>query len=261
MHEDMNLQLPLGTEIPLPPPPTETEPPAKAGPAAAPAPPTDGVLTEWKEALRRDFERWLETVDAIPADTDLPAEPETPDLYTFHEQLAALGAESRRANRKTAEVFSQWAETLGKFDAELARLREQLSESARDDDRLARGHCLLLVELLDRLRRIQSAFETPSPKHWWSRGDEHWRKAWETQRQAFDIVIEHLEAWLQQEGVARIETIDEPFDPQTMVAVAAVPDAQRPHQTVIEEIAAGYLRDDELLRVAQVKVTLNKENS
>jgi molecular chaperone GrpE (heat shock protein) len=45
-----------------------------------------------------------------------------------------------------------------------------------------------------------------------------------------------------------------------MVAVAAEPDPQRPHQTVIEEIAAGYLRDDELLRAAQVKVTLNKEN-
>lgn len=271
MREDMNLRFPFASNEPppaAPPPPPEhtadTAVPAEREPEpGAPAPPKDVALADWKAALRRDFERWLETVDAIPSDEPGPSgEAEKPDLYSIYEQLAALGAESRRANRKTAEVFSQWGETLAQFDIELARLREQLAETGagRDEDRLSREQCLVLVELLDRLRRVQKAFEVPppSPRSWWRADDSHWRKAWETQRQAFDIVVEQLESLLEREGVVRIETVEEPFDPQRMVAAAAEPDSERPHQTVIEEIAAGYLRDGELLRAAQVKVSLNK---
>jgi molecular chaperone GrpE (heat shock protein) len=253
MREDLNLQLPLDRNEP---PSSQPAPPSESPTAAETS--ADSALSDWKVALRRDFERWLESVDAIPVAAEPPAEAEPPDLFSFYEQLAALGAESRRANRKTAEVFSQWAESLGKFDAELARLREQLSESGREDDRLAREHCLLLVELLDRLRRVQAAFANPPPRQLWSR-DALWRKAWETHRQAFDIIVEHLEAWLEQQGVTRIESVEAAFDPQTMVAVATVPDPRHPHQTVVEELAAGYLRDGELLRPAQVKISLNQE--
>jgi molecular chaperone GrpE (heat shock protein) len=40
-----------------------------------------------------------------------------------------------------------------------------------------------------------------------------------------------------------------------MMAVAVESDATRPPQTVLEELAAGYAREGELLRAAQVKVS------
>ena len=79
---------------------------------------------------------------------------------------------------------------------------------------------------------------------------------WEAQHQALDILVGHLEGLLTREGVTRIATAEQPFDPTTMMAVATEPDPTRPPQTVVEEVADGYLRDGELLRAAQVKVTL-----
>jgi len=65
----------------------------------------------------------------------------------------------------------------------------------------------------------------------------------------------HLGEFLKREGVRRFETLGQQFDPLRMTAVAAEPDATRPPHTVIEEIVPGYVREGELLRPAQVKVT------
>jgi molecular chaperone GrpE (heat shock protein) len=266
MREDMNLQFPFAAKEPTPaatgatPASADTPAPLDAATTEEPASTATAAPADWKEALRRDFERWLETLDEMPRADDA-VDAGAPDLFGFYEQLAALGAESRRANRRTAEAFSQWGETMSRFESELTRLRDELNriEAGRADDRLPRGHCLMLIELLDRLQRVQAAFASPpAPGRWWER-DDRWRKAWETQHQAFDIVVDHLESLLRREDVERIETLDQPFDPAEMVAVAAEPDAERPHQTVLEEIAPGYRRDAELLRPAHVKVSLNKE--
>ena len=97
----------------------------------APAESDAPALDEWKRELRVDFERWIESLDDIPdsegADAD---EPEAPDLYSFYEQLAAATTEARKSNRRTAEAFSQWSETLSGLDDELRLLREQFARLA-----------------------------------------------------------------------------------------------------------------------------------
>jgi molecular chaperone GrpE (heat shock protein) len=223
----------------------------------------DVELTDWKNAVRHDFEAWLDSVDEIPL-LDEALEPvDTPDLYSFFEQLAAANAESRKGNRRTAEAFSQWGDTLARFDEDLRLLRNQLEHQASSQTRenaLSRAHALVLVELLDRLQRLDRAFQAPPRKSWWG-NDKLWRQTWETQRQAFDILLSHFASWLAQEGIVRIVVLDQPFNPAIMTAVATAPDAQRPHHTVIEEVSAGYRHHGELLRPAQVKVTLNRTHS
>ena len=113
------------------------------------------------------------------------------------------------------------------------------------------------MEMLDRMHRVARAFHSSAPRRgWWRQNDDAWRKAWETQRQAFDILVSHLDQWLRKEGVVRINTVHQPFDPAVMTAVAAENNAQHPAQTVLEEITPGYVRHGELLRPAQVKVSL-----
>jgi len=235
-----------------PPPdiPLDPQPPVPVAAAAA--------LADWKNALRRDFERWLEGVAAIPEPEEREAT-DTPDLCSFYEQLVAVSAEARKANRRTAEAFSQWGETLARFDGDLRLLREQLNglpQAGAKEDSLSRAHCLVLVELLDRMQRLAQAFDSPPAKSWWGR-DAQWRRAWDQQRQAFDILSGHFDALLKQEGVTRLETVGRTFDPALMAAVATEPDSERPPYTVVEEIAAGYCRHGELLRAAQVKLTVN----
>ena len=215
---------------------------------------------DWKERLRQDFERWLATINEAAASEleAAPAMPE-PDLYAFFEQLASANVENRKANRRTAEALSQWGDTLVRFDGDLRQLREHLDElesAPPEAEDMPRATCLSLVEILDRMHRLAAAFRQSPPKSWWG-SDAAWRQAWNNQRQGFDILISHLETLLKQEGITRLETLGKPFDPALMVAVAAEPATEYPPQTVIEEIAAGYLRHGELLRVAQVKVSLN----
>ena len=224
-------------------------------------------LADWKDALRGDFEKWLEELDDV-AELEAAAEPEdagleeskTPDLYSFYEQLAAANSEFRKANRRTAEAISQWCDTLTRFDGSLSPLHEamvKLTAAQPKADELSRSHCLVLVEWLDRLNRIRKAFESPPQKtSWWQgRSNSVWLKAWENQGQALAILASHIEELLKKEGVTRLDALGQPFDPTTMTAVAAEPDSAHPPQTVLEELALGYRRHGELLRAAQVKVS------
>lgn len=218
------------------------------------------ILAGWKAALRYDFENWLASLEEIPELSDTPPEiGDSPDLYSFYEQLAAASAETRKTNRRTAEVVSQWGETLAKFEQSLGPLRETtalLAAAQPKEGQLSRAHCLMLVELLDRLHRLTRAFVSPPARRsWWAGHDARWRQAWASQRQAADILAGHLEDWLRREGVTRLETLGRRFDPTVMVAVAVETTADRPAQAVVEESVAGYLRHGELLRAAQVKVT------
>ncbi len=219
----------------------------------------DAKRDEWKRVLRANFDQWLESLDDIPdnegEDADGDGGGDAPDLYSFYEQLAAVTTEARKSNRRTAEAYSQWSNTLSGFDGELRLLREQLArQPVAGDDSLPRSWCLAFIEISDRMHRLAAAFTT-SPRRAWFGGDARWRAAWETQRQGYDIFMTHTDALVRQAGLTRIEVLHAPFDPARMSAVVAEPDARWPKNTVIEEIAPGYLWRGELLRVAQVKVS------
>jgi hypothetical protein len=260
-----------GFPVPAPFDPAAPGEVSTAQPAAEPIDPSASsqefagfALAGWKDELRRDFENWLESLDQIPeAEGTFAADDagDAPDLFSFFEQFAAANSEWRRANRRTAEAMSQWGETLARFESGLQPLREtavQLLAAQPKGREVPRAQCLMLVELLDRFQRLARVFATPpvAARPWWGRGtDAAWRQAWETQRRAIDILVSHLDSLLRKEGVARIETSGQPFDPAVMLAVAAEPDATRPPQIVLEEVVAGYRRHDELLRPAQVIVS------
>jgi molecular chaperone GrpE (heat shock protein) len=216
-------------------------------------------LEDWENALRRDFESWLESVNSISAPEDEPSA--DPDLYSFYEQLTVTNAETRKANRRAAEAFSRWGDALVGFEADLQLVREQLSHrqmATTEDAPLPRKFCLALIEMFDRLRRIALAFESTPEKSWWKSGDAEWRQIWETQREAFLILIGHFEDLLAGEGVMRMECLGRPFDPTEMNAVATDSDALQTDNLVVEEYAPGYQRNGELLRPAQVKINVNR---
>lgn len=244
------------------PPPAQTP-----GPAIGPEPARESGRIEsaavkvWKDTLRQEFETWLDSLDEIPhwQPEDDEDDEATPDLFSFFQLLGALNAETRRANRRTAEAFSQWGEILSRFERELTPLREtvaHLTAAQPVPGTLTREQSLFLIELLDRMERVQRAFGSPPARRsWWGGDDAAWRKAWEAQRQGFAILTAHLQEYLRQQGIERIVAVSQPFDPRCMMAVATEQDPSRPPSTVIEELAPGYRRQGEILRVAQVKVT------
>ncbi len=243
-----------------PPAPAETEPEAPGGDRLDEQAEEEEARREeleaWKDALLDDFETWLEQVDAIPEPEE--EEEQSPDLYSFYEQLAAANAETRKANRRTAEVISQWGETLARFDESLSPLRQSVADltaAQPKPDEMSRAHCLALIEVMDRLERIAASFQSTPRTSWWAGKNAAWHEAWEAQRQGLAIVLGHLRDLLKNQGVTRLDSMGKPFDPSVMNAVAVDQDVSRPVQVVLEEIAPGYSRHDELLRLAQVKVS------
>jgi molecular chaperone GrpE len=211
----------------------------------------------WKQQLRQQFERWLESVEQMP-ETQEPAQ--APDLYSLYEELTALRNESRKGNRKSAEIFSRFGESLDHFQDDIRRIGEQMTriEVARGDQEvLPRSYFLGLVELVDRMQRLGAAFErTPQPGRFaFLSTDAAWRKAWANSQQGFSILVSHLEKLLQQAGIQRLKTLGAIFDPVTMVAVATIAPSGQPPNVVVEEVAPGYRWRNEILRPAEVKIT------
>ncbi len=72
--------------------------------------------------------------------------------------------------------------------------------------------------------------------------------------QGVEATQRELQAVLERNGVKKIDAQDKPFDPNLHQAVAQVPDASRPNNTVAQVYQDGYVISDRLLRAAMVVV-------
>jgi len=72
-------------------------------------------------------------------------------------------------------------------------------------------------------------------------------------RQGVELTQRELLRFLAAEGVTKIETIGQPFTPELHEALSVVP-AQAESNTIVQEVEAGYMLGDKLLRPAKVIV-------
>lgn len=69
------------------------------------------------------------------------------------------------------------------------------------------------------------------------------------------LVNHQLSEVLEEMGIQPILAVGQPFDPHFHEAVATVPTAELPPNTVIEELLRGYRIDDKVIRASMVKVS------
>lgn len=72
--------------------------------------------------------------------------------------------------------------------------------------------------------------------------------------EGLEMVYQELLNVLEKNGVERIATVGEPFDPEIHEAVAVSPHPDYPADTVVEEVRAGFVRGGKLLKPASVIV-------
>lgn len=70
--------------------------------------------------------------------------------------------------------------------------------------------------------------------------------------EGLSLVLKQFKELLEEEGIKRIETVNKNFDPRLMDCVEVVEGKEK--DRVIEEVRAGYILGDKLLRAASVKV-------
>jgi len=161
---------------------------------------------------------------------------ETPSLKpSYVEELERRLAEKDAA---LAATIAKYREAAAEFEDARARLRKEIAKD------IERGRRTFVVELLDVVDNLDRALDAA-------------REAGATDAlgKGIELVHQQFLAKLEGFGVARIQSLDRPFDPALHEAVTTVPvdDPARDH-VVVGVIRHGYAIGDEVLRPALVAV-------
>ncbi|HNV86890.1 MAG TPA: nucleotide exchange factor GrpE [Candidatus Omnitrophota bacterium] len=77
-------------------------------------------------------------------------------------------------------------------------------------------------------------------------------------RDGVSLVKKQLLDFLKTKGLERIEAVGKKFDPHFHEAIGHIESGDHPDETVLEELEAGYLLNDKLLRPAKVRISQAK---
>lgn len=75
-------------------------------------------------------------------------------------------------------------------------------------------------------------------------------------REGIALALRHLVNALEAKGMKQIESVGQPFDPRFHEAMGVVPAPGRPANTVVTELAKGYVFHDRVLRPARVQIAM-----
>jgi molecular chaperone GrpE len=192
--------------------------------AATPLPDLD---QEWQLALPPHAMALDRAAQSAPA--------ESPEVAALKQELerARADAETWRAEAQRTRDHLEQARQLS---------AEDKSESGQAT---ARQIFLNIIPVVDDLERALYHVPESLLGHGWVEGIE--------------MVVKHLHAVLQQEGVTRIVPMHSKFDPRFHEAVSAVPAHGIPEDTITNVLLPGYILQGQVLRAAQVQVAVRKD--
>lgn len=149
-------------------------------------------------------------------------------------------AKIKELEAKIAELTNGWQRTQADFlnyKKQTSDERANLISSANTD---------LIYQILPVLDNFKLAADH-MPKEL---ADNNWA-------QGIKQVERQLESILQNEGLERIETVGEQFDPNLHEAIEHI-ESDKPEDEIVEEVLPGYKFSGNVLRPAKVKVSNSK---
>ena len=183
---------------------------------------------------------------------------ETSDLYSLFVEVAGLRSEVRTKSRLVKEALDQFRGVFDTLQASQANLQQDLDRAraaARDQaDAALRPLLLDVIDLRDRLLAALTSAAAAQPG-WagrlWRRpasGDAAWQEG-------LRMTLRRLDQVLLDRRVVPMQLAGEAFDPRRARVVGTSADSAAADGTVIEEVRAGFLWDDQVLRTADVIVS------
>ena len=181
------------------------------------------------------------------------AEPTDNDQQTPSAEGSATKADSPEARiaELEAQLATAKAESAQNWDRYLRERAEMENFRKRQErmagDRVRRDKREMLAKLLDVVDNLERAlaFQDTMDR--------------DGLQQGMRMLQWQLNELLKAEGLTAVPTVGEAFDPYVHEAVEAVPSAEHPEGTVIEEIRRGYKLGEDTLRPARVKVSSGKQ--
>jgi hypothetical protein len=218
------------------------------------------IVNDWKLEIAENYNEWLDQLEAPPLATSPPKDTPRPDLYSFFEALCVLRSDVSKSSRRSHDTLARFSDSLDGFERTLQEISRRLAvEAPRGRLPLADQRKLLapFAQILERMDRLADKLADP-PKAGLFASRRKWVAGWTAFQQGFNLLHEHFQLVLRDAGVIPMETVGHAFDPTKMKAVAVEEIDTVAHNTVIEELAAGYYFKDEVLKFAEVKIAINK---
>ena len=147
--------------------------------------------------------------------------------------------ETSKLKTELEEVNNRYLRTLAEFDnyrKRQAQEREGLLKYGASET------LKTLLPVLDNIERARKSFETAEDKDMVIAG--------------FEVIAKNLLDVLTKCGLEKIEAVDKEFDPNFHEAVSQTPTDEKPENTIVSELQAGYKMGDIVLRPTYVTVAV-----
>ena len=214
---------------------------------------------DWKQRALDDFRQWLEAAGEEPAEHGEPDAGDC-DLRDLFAEFAALRQEIRLQNREQARAGRELAAAAERYDAAANRAErcdETLAAFEKRVSRTAEDRCLLeTLDVRDALVRGRAAAV---------RLRDRPRLFGRPPRgaagvvQGYELAISRFDRMLSRFDVRPVQTAGRPFDSRVMHAVEARRVDRIDDGVVVEELRSGFVRHDDVLRLADVAVNRRHE--
>lgn len=207
-----------------------------------------------KKLLLEDFKEYLQQSHVEPVENN-----GQPDLHTLLSEITALKTEVKAESRQFKNTLDTLSSAQSILENSNQTLTEELVKNAlqleKQHAEIIRTMLLHFIDIYDRLtlgrdvlqnyRPIESLFKSSRKK------DIHFIKGF---KQGHDMTIKRIGELLQQYQVYSINCVGELFDPVTMQAVETGCFPELENGRVVDELRKGFLIQDQVLRLAEVKV-------
>lgn len=214
-----------------------------------------------KERLLDQFRTYLDGIETLP---ELTADSgsEQADLYSVFVELAAVRNEVRAEARLLKEALDQFRGVFGTLQSSHITLEHELKRAQADARERAQSLLRpLLLDLLDLRDRLNAVLRQPATP---PRFLDRWRKpraTTESWHYGLGITSRRLDRILADRGVSRMDLVGQRFDPHVARAVGTAQATEVAPGVVLEEVRAGYLWNDDVLRTAEVIVSKAAEGT
>ena len=203
---------------------------------------TEGAVESQAEVAESQEEQAAESQKE-----EVVAEPQEEEVVKSEEEEVAEPeadglAELEAARAEAAANYDRYVRAVAELDNYRKRTVRMRAETR---DETLRDVLLQVAPILDNLRRALRQ-ETQEA---------------ELLKQGVELICGQFNDVLKGYGLAEIEAVGQPFDPEVHEALAEVPDDEHAPGTVIEEMEKGYKLNDKVVRYARVVVSKATEAS
>ena len=161
------------------------------------------------------------------------------------EEIVDAAAEEAEEALDPEKLAADLAELNQRFLRTAADFENYIRRTAQEkDDLLKYSNAKLMAELLPVLDNFQLALKSPA-------------ESVEAQNvvKGVEMIYRQMLQTLEAAGMAKIEAVGQPFDPNLHEAIMQVDDDTVPEDTVVEELRAGYMLKERVIRPSMVKVS------